>query len=363
MLALVLLSVAAHPPFPPALRTVDNVTVTVTVDSARHEVRVKAGPFFLPNMGAMDSHAMMDMGASHNTPVHHFAWPVAGWMRGFKSNVVDASGGQLPKHVMHHMIGVNYSRRQLLYPAAERLFGAGIETADALIPATIGVPMQPGMDLGFYIAWHNDTGKDMDGVYLTMALQYSPANQNPRPVDVLPLYMDVNLTVGGTNTYDVPPGRSEKAWEFTMPAGGRLLGYGGHMHDYGVGVRLEEAATGKVIARVRAVHDKDGKVSGVSRSLPGVRGEGIRLRAGRSYRVVGTYDNPTGQVLVNGAMAHITGIIAPDVLSQWPGIDPADPVYQRDMASLVAMGTQAHHHMDGEEEESHAGDAPSPNRR
>jgi hypothetical protein len=79
--------------------------------------------------------------------------------------------------------------------------------------------------------------------------------------------------------------------------------------------------------------------------------------------VVGTYENPTGQVLVNGAMAHITGIIAPDDLSQWPRIDAADPEYQRDMASLLAMGAQAHHHMDGEEEESHAGDAPNPNQR
>jgi hypothetical protein len=27
--------------------------------------------------------------------------------------------------------------------------------------------------------------------------------------------MDVNLTVGGSNTFDVPPGVSEKAHEFT----------------------------------------------------------------------------------------------------------------------------------------------------
>ena len=42
----------------------DEVTVTMTVDSGRHEVRIKAGPFFLPNMGKMDHHAQMDMGSS-----------------------------------------------------------------------------------------------------------------------------------------------------------------------------------------------------------------------------------------------------------------------------------------------------------
>ena len=50
--------------------------------------------------------------------------------------------------------------------------------------------------------------------------------------------MDVNLTVGGSNTFDVPPGKSSKSYEFSLPVGGRLLGVGGHMHDYGVRVRL-----------------------------------------------------------------------------------------------------------------------------
>ena len=36
--------------------------------------------------------------------------------------------------------------------------------------------------------------------------------------------MDVNLTVGGSNTFDVPPGKSTKAFEFSLPVGGRLLG-------------------------------------------------------------------------------------------------------------------------------------------
>ena len=142
---------------------------------------------------------------------------------------------------------VNFSRRQLLYSAAERLMGAGTETDDEIsVPKTIGVPMTPGMKLGMYVAWHNDTGKDLDGVYLKLTMLWTPKNQNPRPVNSLPIYMDVNLTVGGSNTFDVPPGKSSKAYEFTLPVGGRLLGVGGHMHDYGVGVRLEDAETGKV---------------------------------------------------------------------------------------------------------------------
>ena len=114
----------------------------------------------------------------------------------------------MPKHILHHMIMVNFSRRQLLYPAAERLMGAGTETDEEVsVPKTIGIPMTPGMRLGMYVAWHNDTGKDLDSVFLKVTMLWTPKNQNPQPVNSLPIYMDVNLTVGGSNTFDVAPGQ------------------------------------------------------------------------------------------------------------------------------------------------------------
>jgi hypothetical protein len=263
--------------------------------------------------------------------------------------VVDAQGHPVEKRVMHHLIMVNFDRRQLTYRAAERLMGAGSETDDATVPKTIGVPMSVGNRLGMYIAWHNDTGKDLDGVYLKLTLLWTPTNQNPRPVDALPIYMDVNLTIGGSNTFDIPPGRSSKSWEFTLPVGGKLLGVGGHLHDYGTSVRLEDAETGKVMARVVATRTPDGKVTKVSRKLFGVTGDGLTMKANHRYRVVGEYDNPTSTTFVKGAMAHMVGLFAPDDISKWPQIDPNDPVFQRDLASLDTRGTggdaEDHEHM------------------
>ena len=135
------------------------------------------------------------------------------------------------------------------------------------------------------------------------------------------------------------PGKSEKAYEFTLPVGGRLLGVGGHLHDYGVGVRLEDAETGKVLTRVEATRDSAGKVRKVSRELFAVRGDGLKLEANHRYRVVGVYDNPTGETLVKGAMAHMSGLFTPDDMSKWPKIDETDPDYQRDLASLQVRGT------------------------
>jgi hypothetical protein len=195
-----------------------------------------------------------------------------------------------------------------------------------------------------YMAWQNETGRDLEGVVIRVRFDYSPPNLNPRPLDALPIYMDVNLTVGGSNAFDVLPGRTEKGWEFVMPIGGRLLGFGGHLHDYGSMVRLEDAASGKVLATVRAERTSAGKVAKVSRGLPGVGGDGIELKEGRRYRVVGVYDNPTSETLRRGAMAHIVGLFAPYDVKRWPAIDLTNATLQEDLASLSEMGKGGHSH-------------------
>lgn len=312
------------------------VAVTVTVDSSHHAVNILTGPFDLENEMPMDE--MMEMGhaMAHDAPVHRFVWPVDGWLRGFEWSLVDAKGNPVPREVMHHLIMVNFDRRQLLYDAAERLMGAGSETEDATVPKTIGIPLTAGTRLGFYINWHNSTGRNLEGVSLKLTLLWTPKNQNPRPANALPIYMDVNLTIGGTNTFDVPTGKSSKAYEFTMPIGGKLLGIGGHMHDYGTSVRLEDAESGKVLTRVVATRTPDGRVLKVSRRLFGVTGEGLALKANHRYRVVGDYDNTTGKVRPEGAMAHMVGLFVPDDLRQWPAIDPKDSTFRTDMTSLKA---------------------------
>src|SRR4029453_4595489 len=147
------------------------------------------------------------------------------------------------------------------------------------------------------------------------------------------LYMDWNLAGGGTNTFDVPPGKSTKSYEFTIPVPGRFIGYGGHLHDYGTMVRLEDAENGKELAKVTATRDEKGSVVKVSRSLPGIKGSGIKLKANHSYRVIAYYDNPTGELIKNGAMGHMAGLFAPDDMSKWPAIDFSNRIFQRDRHS------------------------------
>ena len=317
---------------------------TVRLEEARKRVIVTAGPFSVRSMPPGMKHEAMDMMNDHNTPVYKFEWPVEGWVRGFGIEILDAAGKPIDRRLVHHLIVVNFNRRQLLYPEFERLFGIGQETEDASVPKSVGVPLTPGTKLGFYMAWANETGKDLEGVQVRLTMSYSPPNLTPRPLDGLPIYMDVNLTVGVGNDYDVAPGRSEKSYEFTLPVGGRLLGIGGHLHDYGVEVRLEDARTGKVLTRIESIRTDEGKVTRIERKLFGVLGAGLRLKEGHPYRVVGVYDNPTGAVIKKGAMAHIVGLFVPTDYSRWPKLDLSDPGTQDDLAFLNEMGRGGHKH-------------------
>ncbi len=104
-------------------------------------------------------------------------------------------------------IAINFDRRQFIYPMAERLFGIGRETPDVSLPGTLVVPLDRGQRLGFYVAWHNDSGRDLHGVTVRIAIEWIPLNVALRSfTPVLPVYFDADNEVGATNTFDVPPG-------------------------------------------------------------------------------------------------------------------------------------------------------------
>jgi hypothetical protein len=323
--------------------TTPNPPVTVTVDSEKHLVVVSSGPWHLPPM-SMDHNVPMMMGgmgehdANPELLLIKFPWPMKSWLRGFNLIITDKDGKVLPQRTMHHMEFMNFDRRQLVYPTIERLLGIGEETASIRLPKTVGVPLDSTQEVGVFVMWNNDTGHDLDGINLRFELIYLPNNLTPRPVAALPFKVDVNLTPGIIDAYDVPPGGSSKSVEFTVPVSGRVLGVGGHMHDHGVELRMEDASTGKVLARVHTLHDKTGAVIGVSRQLLAVKGRGVHLRAGHVYRLVSVYENKTSQP-VRGVMGLMGGLFAPDDLRDWPKLDRTNKEYLRDIAVTPAPKT------------------------
>lgn len=323
----------------------DSLAVDVRVDSARKEVVVYAGPFHIE---ALDPDQYQETGghADHvRSPMLEFEWPVEAHFRGFRISAVDSLNREYPSGLMHHLIGVNYERRQVVYPVMERLFGVGTETSDVLLPETLGVPLEKGSRLGFYASWNNDLGHDLERVYIRMVFPY--LDREPQ-LEVLPIYMDTNNRIGGSNAFDLPPGRTEKSYEFDLPVSGQMVMAGGHLHDYGVEVRLEDAETDEVLLRIEPKKDEEGHVVGIERKLLGPYGRDLPLEANRRYRVVGVYENTSGEFLPMGAMAHISGIFAPDDPEALPELDPGSRLYAQDVAALPPRpdepGRERHHH-------------------
>jgi hypothetical protein len=283
------------------------------------------------------------------TPFRAFDWPIDGWLRGFRIVLTDARGRPLPRRLIHHVNMMNLERRALLYPAVERTLAAGQETEDVTLPQAVGFPISAGTSVGVMAAWANDTGADIEGAYLTVTLLWSPTNLSPRPLDALPLYLDVNYRgAGESDSYDLPAGPSSRSYEFTLPVGGRLLGVGGHLHDYARELTLEDLETGKRVVRLRARLDRAGRLQSVERRLYATRGDGLPLRAGRRYRITARYDNPTGAVIPSGAMGIMIGLFVPDDLTKWPAVDLAHPGIAADIAMIrsTSAGASGHHDQD-----------------
>ena len=323
----------------PALhaQTLDHshVTARTTVDSVRRRIVVSVGPIHIPANVPYDQHI--------SPPPIDVAWPVSGWVRGFRVVLVDSTGRELPREMLHHAGVVNADRRQLISPAAERLLAASRETEAVRLPASLGVPVPRDSRLLLYFATVNPTNHAVRAATLRFEIDWTPAHA-AAPRAVMPLIMDVMPLLGEASTFDAPPGTSTWSREFTLPVGGHLRAMGGHLHDYGVELRLEDAETGKVLSRLTAYRTPDGRVTGVSRTRFLFKRRGLRLEANRRYRVVGVYCNP-GPESVSGAMAGLVGLFAPDDMSRWPALDAADPTYRRDYAWLLDQaGHGASHH-------------------
>jgi hypothetical protein len=327
----------AAPPAGRSLRGCEgpDAPVNARLDSRQHRVIITLGPCVIPALGPeMPGHASMAMmahGPGNEDVRVHFRWPASVWIRSFDLQLFDRNHHRLNQPTtMHHLELLNFDRRQLLYPMVERVFGLGEETGSAKMPKSIGLPLDEGTDMGLYVMWNNHTNADLRDVTLQLSMGYSPLNLSPRPTLVLPFKADVNIHPGQGDAFDLPPGGGTQSAVFTMAVSGRLVAVGGHLHDFGKELRLEDVATGKVLTRVHAIRLPSGAVTGVSHGLYGIFGRGPHLLAGRQYRLVAVYQG-SPKDSIYGAMGLMGGIFAPDDYRKWPRIDRTDPDYLVDL--------------------------------
>jgi hypothetical protein len=277
--------------------------------------------------------------------------PAGGAIFGFRAEVVDEAGRELPAELIHHFNLLDPTHRELFLPIARRLAAAGKETGVVRIPWLLfGAPFERNETVVASAMLHNPTSVSYRGVRARLVLNYT-ADRRPWPLFAAsPWQLDVAFPVGD-KSFDLPPGRSERTYEGSPAVPGHIVAIGGHVHEYGVGIELWDATTNELIWRGEPVRDAREEIVAVPMGkLYSLTHLGAQIVPAHRYRVRVIYDNPTGRVIRDGGMGVVGGLFVPDRDVPWPRVNPADSLYQQDLrhylreASVPAQGPMLMHH-------------------
>ncbi|HYL86601.1 MAG TPA: hypothetical protein VE263_20420 [Candidatus Angelobacter sp.] len=278
------------------------VTLDSKVDTAAHVVTLRVGPMKLP---ANTSHMKMPQ-----PPDLTWVVPFEGWLLAYHPKLIDASGNAVPGTVLHHTAFWNENRADFLCPnKEEHIFGAGSEMTDWAEVPGYGYRVQGDDRIRIETMMYNPTPTSYDKVYLQVTIPYQDAGSNAAPrKNVYPAWMDVKSC--GNSSYDVLPGKSEKSGTVTVKYDGVLLGVGGHLHDYGQEVVLEDTTRKETVATLDAKVNEKGHLESVPVKLFLDQG-GYKFAAGDVLKISAAYNNPTGKLLREGAMGIAVGYFVP----------------------------------------------------
>jgi hypothetical protein len=276
------------------------VTLDANFDMATHTITLRVGPMNLP---ANTDHMKMPQ-----PPDLIWSVPMEGWLLAYHPKLVDVGGNAVPGTVLHHTAFWNENRADFLCPnKEEHIFGAGSEMTDWAEVPGFGYRVQKGDKIRIETMMYNPTATSYDKVYLEVAIPFQDASGDasaaPRK-NVYPAWMDV--TSCGNSGYDLPAGKSEKTGSVTVKYDGVLLGVGGHLHDYGRQVVLQDASRKETVATLDAKVDAQGHLESVPVKLF-VQEGGYKFSVGDVLKISARYDNPTGKRLRDGAMGIAVG--------------------------------------------------------
>ncbi len=293
------------------------------------EIVIEYGPLAVP--------AGSHHGAAVEPPALVLRLPADGWMRGYVVELVDASGRRLPQMLLHHLNLIAKNKRDLFSNVMLRLGAAGPETDAITLPRLLGVRTHRGDTLLATLMLHNPTSVGYDHVRIRVRIAFVRANGRLGALGVYP----ISVAIGPKerpNVFDLPPGRSEHYWEGSPAVAARILGLSGHLHRYGVALRLEDRTTGTLLWEMTPTSDSTGEIRAmpVSTFLWSL---GKPIRPDHVYRLTAVYDNPEPRTIREGGMGVIGGVVFLPRGGRWPAVDQRHPEYVVDVETI--LGSQA----------------------
>lgn len=288
--------------------------LTVTDNAAAREMTIQVGPVTLP---ADTEHVGVAQPATMWLNI-----PFDGWLTAYHPSLVDARGYTLPNKLLHHVAFYDIARPDLLCPnREEHIFGAGGEMTDWPMIPGFGYRVQKGDRVRISTMFENSTARTYGDVFLEVRIEYQPVSEDAAGLkDIYPAWFDVMEC--GESGYDLSPGESNRTGQFKLRYSGKLLGVSGHLHDYGQWLVLKNAQTDETIATLKASVDPRGRILSMPVELFADRG-GVQVNSGDVIEVTDAYNNPTGKLVVDGAMGIIVGYFLPDQESQLTVLRPA----------------------------------------
>jgi len=307
----------------------------VAVDSAHREIVIELPPADLPARPPGGEMAMVLF------PVCVAEIPASGAIFRARIELVDSAGDTLSQQFLHHFNLSDPGRRELFLPIALHLMAASKETPAVAVPRFVfGLPLRRGQRLLTSAMLANTTTAAYRQVRVRLALGYEPVDEIWPLFPAYPWVMDVLFPLGhgpdGSKAFDLPPGRTERAFESSPAVPGTIVGLGGHLHDYAVGLELRDVTSGEVVWNATLVRDRAGHMLSIPVThLYNWHRLGIHIVPTHRYRVTAVYENPTGHLIPDGAMGAVGGLFVPDRGVEWPTVDPRDTLYQRDLAATL----------------------------
>jgi hypothetical protein len=261
---------------------------------------------------------------------------IDGWLRGYSVELVDSAGKVVPQSVVHHVNVIIPQRRELFSPIMLRLAAAGAETAPVGLPWFLGYEVRRTDSVLVSAMLHNPSATNYRGVHLRVRMPVT-RRRMVGAMTVFPFYMDV-MPPAGSHSFDLPAGRTERYWEGSPAVGGRILGVSGHMHKYGVALRLEDRTAGKIIWEGRPTVDENGEVMAIPIKRF-VKTFGVGVHRDHVYRLTAVYENPTGAPVIDGGMGALGGVFLPSEAEKWPAVDRANADYILDWRITYRLDT------------------------
>jgi hypothetical protein len=281
-----------------AMQNVSAAQLAVSTDSDKHEMVAKLGPLNLP---ANTDHMAMAQPAPQFLVV-----PFDGWITAYHPSLVDDAGNKLPGRMLHHVAFWNTNRSDFLCPnKEEHIFGAGGEMNDWPALPGIGYRVHKGDRIRVTTMVHNPTDQSYASAWLVVRMEYQPESAGLK--SVYPAWFDVKKC--GDSSFPIPAGGASLNAEIPVNFSGRLLGVGGHMHDYGEQLALSDETRKEPIATLNATLDDRGRIRSMPIAVFLDRG-GFLLNKGDAISVKARYGKP--RTPNAEGMAIVVGYFLPD---------------------------------------------------